>query len=111
MTIIKLFLITVASIVFILFAFSTKKRTFQKIFVLLGYLLLVVFIADPSYSDKVAQIFSIGTGKDLVLYIFAAITSLINIILYIKIKGQDGAITTIIREEAKKNAKKCKQQR
>jgi len=108
MIIIKLFLIIVLSIIFILFAFSTKKRTFQKLFVVFGYLVLVVFIVDPGYSDKVAHLFSIGTGKDLVLYIFAAITSLINIVLYIGSKGHDSAITKIIRENAKKDAKKCR---
>ncbi len=108
MVVIKLFLIAVVSIGFAIFAFSSKLKIIQKLSVLFGYFSLVFFIVFPHYSDKVANFFSIGTGKDLIIYIAVSLMSLMSIVLYVGVKNNDKAITKIIREDAKKNAKKCK---
>jgi len=109
MIVIKLFLILVLSIIFIVFAFSSKLKVVQKLSVVIGYFVLFLFIVYPEYSDEVAKLFSIGSGKDLVLYITVSLTSLMNVILYVGVKNNNRAITKIIREEAKKDAKKCKE--
>ena len=108
MIFIKIFLITVLTIIFILFAFSSRLKIFQKLSVVGGYLALFLFILFPRYSDKIAQFFSIGTGKDLILYITVSLMSLISIIIYVGMKNNSLAITKIVRNGAVKNAKRCK---
>jgi len=107
MIIIKIFLILLLTIAFVIFSFSSKLKVIQKISVIVGYCVIFLFIADPQYSDKIAHIFSIKSGTDLVLYIVMSITGLINIILYVGQKNNNRMITKIIREDAKRNAKKC----
>ncbi len=108
MIFIKIFLIAVLTAIFIIFAFSSRLKIFQKLSVILGYLTLFFFILFPHYSDKIAQLFSIGTGKDLILYITVSLMSLISIIIYVGMKNNALAITKIVRNDAIKNAKKCK---
>jgi len=107
MIVIKIFLILVLTIAFIIFSFSSRLKVIQKLSVIIGYCVLFLFIANPQYSDKVAHIFSIKSGTDLVLYIVMSITSLINIVLYVGQKNTNRIITKIIRESSKRHAKKC----
>jgi len=107
MIFIKLFLIVVLSTIFLIFAFSTKLKIIQRLSIIFGYFILFFFILFPSYSDDVAHFFSIGTGKDLILYIAVSLISLISIILYVRVQGNIEMITKIVREDAKNRAKKC----
>jgi len=107
MIIIKIFLILLLTIAFVVFSFSSRLKVIQKLSVITGYCVIFLFIANPQYSDKIAHIFSIKSGTDLVLYIVMSITGLINIILYVGQKNNNRIITKIIREDAKRNAKKC----
>ncbi|MDX1807960.1 MAG: DUF2304 family protein [Sulfurospirillaceae bacterium] len=107
MMIIKIFLILILTIAFVVFSFSTRLKVIQKLSVITGYCVIFLFVINPQYSDQVAQIFSIKSGTDLVLYIVMSITSLINIVLYVGQKSNNRIITKIIREDAKRDAKKC----
>jgi len=107
MIIIKVFLILVVTIGLLIFSFSSKLKVIQKLTVIVGYCTIFFFIAEPQYSDKVAHFFSIEKGKDLVLYIATSIISLVNIILYVGQKNTNKMMTKIVREEGKRNAKKC----
>ncbi len=108
MIFLKIFLITVLSIIFIVFSFSYRLKIFQKLGILIGYFIFFIFIVFPELSDKVAHKISIKSGTDLMVYISLALVSLINIFLYVKTKNNEYKITKIIREKAKENAKKCK---
>lgn len=108
MIFLKIFLLTVLTLIFIIFSFSQRLKIIQKMSVLTGYFILFVFILNPSLADKVANFFSIKNGTDLVVYIVIAITSLINIILYVGQINNKSIVTKIIREGAKHNAKRCK---
>ncbi len=108
MIFLKIFLIIVLTIAFILFSFSSKMKIFQKLTVIAGYMTLFLFIMFPDYSDKIAHFFGIGYGKDLIIYILVALTGLMNIVLYVGVNKNHAAITKIIRDSTKKNAKKCR---
>jgi hypothetical protein len=95
------------TIAFTIFAFSYKLKIFQKLSVVFGYILVFFFILYPGYSDKIAHIFSIKNGTDLILYIVVSLSVLVSIILYVGQKNTNRIITKIIRENAKKYAKKC----
>ncbi len=107
MIFLKIFLLAVLTIVFIVFSFSQRLKIFQKMGVLTGYFILFLFILNPSLADEVAHFFSIKNGTDLVVYIVIAITSLINIVLYVGQMNSNTVVTQIIREGAKHNATKC----
>ncbi len=104
----KIFLLILLSVGFVLFSFSSKMRTLQKISVIVGYFTLFLFILFPKYSDYLAVLFGIGYGKDLIVYVLIALTGLINIILYVGVGSNHRSITKITRESAKRNAKRCK---
>jgi len=106
MIFIKFLLITILTIIFVIFSFSSKLKIFQKLIVISGYLLVFIFIINPSYSDEVAHLFSIQSGTDLVVYIVLALTVLMNIILYVGQNNNNRMITKIVRENAKQHAKK-----
>jgi len=106
MIFIKIFLITVLTLAFLIFSFSSKLKNFQKLGVLMGYSLVFLFILKPEYSDYIAHLVSIQSGTDLIIYIVLALTSLVNIILYVNQQNNNQMITTIIRETAKKDGKK-----
>lgn len=108
MIFIKIFLISVLTLGLFIFSLSSKVRIFQKISIIAGYVILSFFIVYPQYSDTVAHYFSIGTGKDLILYVVVSLMSLLSIILYVNSENNHKIITKIIRDGAKKNAKKCK---
>ena len=107
MVVFKLFLIAVLTIAFILFSFSKRMKIFQKLSLIMGYLILFLFIMFPRYSDEVAHFFGIGYGKDLIVYILVALTGLMNIVLFVGVNKNHANLTKIIREVAKKNAKRC----
>jgi len=107
MIFIKFILIFILTITFILFAFSYKLRTFQKLNIVIGYLFVFFLIVYPQYADQIAHIFSMERGADLIVYISIALSFLVNVILFIKQKNFNQMLTKIVRESAKKNAKKC----
>ncbi len=107
MIFIKFLLILIVTIGFIIFSFSSKLKIFQKLLIIIGYAVVFFFILYPSYSDEIAHMVSIKSGTDLVVYIVLALTVLMNIILYVGQNNNNKMITKIIRETAKKDAKKC----
>ena len=108
MILFKIFLLLVLTVGFIIFAFSMRLRTFQKLVVITAYLILVIFIVFPEYADAIAHLFSIESGTNLVIYIFIAVTTLIDIVLHVAERNDHIMITTMIREDAKRNATMCK---
>ncbi len=108
MIFVKIFLIAVLSIVFLLVAFSSRYRTYQRMSVIFFYLFLAYLILFPKVADKVAQFFGIGRGVDLIIYLAIAILSLIVAVLYAKVKMDERAITKIVREIAIIEAKECR---
>ncbi len=107
--IVKLFLLLILTSAFFIFAFSSRLKVLQKVSVIGGYLILFLFIAYPKYADYIASFFSIQSGARLIIYIVVPLTALVNIVLYIGFKNNNVTITKIIREQAKRDAKRCKQ--
>ena len=107
MIFIKFLLILIVTIGFIIFSFSSKLKIFQKLFIIIGYTVVFFFILYPSYSDEIAHIVSIKSGTDLIVYIVLSLTVLMNVILYVGQNNNSKVLTKIIREMAKKDAKKC----
>jgi len=107
MIIVKLLLILILTLSFLVFAFSLKLKNFQILGVILGYLLLFLFIINPSLSDKVAHYFGIGTGASLITYVSIGVLSLVSVIIFIDTKTNHDAITKIVRKIGIDDAKKC----
>ncbi len=107
MIFIKFLLIAILTLAFIIFSFSSKLKIFQKLVVITGYGVVFFFILYPSYADHIAYLVSIKSGTDLIVYIVLALMVLMTMILYVGQNNSSRMITKIIRESAKKNAKKC----
>jgi hypothetical protein len=104
MIFIKTTLAIILSISVVILMFSGKFKTFMRLFLVLFYLILLVFIAAPPLSDKVANFFGIGTGKDMIIYLSIAIIWFLTSLNHAKIKRTERHITELVRKEAINNA-------
>lgn len=107
MIFIKLFLLVIVTLAFVIFAFSSKLGTLKKLVIIGGYAAVAFFILFPAYADRIAHLFSIKSGTDLIVYIVLALIVLMVMILYVGQNKNSRMITKVIREIAKENAKKC----
>ncbi len=107
MIFIKFFLIAILSVIFLLLALSSRFRTYQRIVVIFFYFFLAFLILFPKTADKVAALFGIGRGVDLIIYLSIAVLSLIVAILYAKVKMNERAITKIVRDIAILKSQEC----
>lgn len=64
---------------------------------------LIIF---PTVSDRVANIFGIGKGSDLIIYISITVLLLLVAILYSKEASTNRYITILVRNKAIEKAKK-----
>jgi len=107
MIFIKFLLIAILTLAFVIFSFSSRLKIFQKLVVIAGYGVVFFLILYPSYADEIAHLVSIKSGTDLIVYIVLALMALMTMVLYVGQNNNNKMITKIIRETAKKDAKKC----
>ncbi|MRJ03309.1 MAG: DUF2304 domain-containing protein [Epsilonproteobacteria bacterium] len=108
MIFIKILLLIMLTIALGLLALSNRFKIYQHLTIILFYFFLAYLILFPERADKVAHIFGIGRGVDLVIYLSIATLTLIVAILYAKVKGSERAMTKIVRKIAIMEAKRCR---
>ncbi len=103
MIFIKTTLAIILSISVVILMFSGRYKTFMRLFLVLFYFILLIFIAIPPLSDIVAHFFGIGTGKDMIIYLAIAIIWFLSTLNHAKIKRTDRNITELVRKDALDN--------
>ena len=103
MIFIKTTLTIILSISVVILLFSGKFKAFMRLFLVMFYFILLIFIAIPPLSDKVANYFGIGTGKDMIIYLAIAIIWFLTSLNHAKILRTDRSITELVRKDALDN--------
>ena len=62
------------------------------------------FVWIPSHATRVAELFGIGRGADLVLYLWVCISFIVLLNLHLKLRTQHELLTTLARSIALANA-------
>ena len=62
------------------------------------------FVWIPSHATRVAELFGIGRGADLVLYLWVCISLIVLLNLHLKLRTQHELLTALARSIALANA-------
>ena len=100
MIFIKTTLAIILSISVVILLFSGRHKALMRLFLVVFYIILLIFIAVPPLSDKVANFFGIGTGKDMIIYLAIAIIWFLISLNHAKILRTDRNITELVRKDA-----------
>lgn len=101
MIFIKIILVFLLTIAFTLVGFSKKRRRMSMVFMFALFLVSVIFIIFPDFSDTVANRFAFDRGADLIIYLSIAILCLVTSMQYVSIRTLDDKITSLVRNSAK----------
>jgi len=98
---ILLILIVIIAIVY----FSRlRRKTWDRLIVILFILTGAVLIAVPDLSTAIAQLVGVGRGADLLLYLGIVGLSFVCLLLYAKLRQMETTLTELVRLVALQNA-------
>ena len=100
MIFIKTTLALILSLSVVILMLSGRYKAYMRLFMILFYVILLIFIAAPPLSDKVANYFGIGTGKDMIIYLSIAVIWFMTVINHAKIRVMERNITELVRKDA-----------
>ena len=97
--IIKLLLISTLSLITIYGVLIFRAGNFYTgLMVSLISTLSIIFVYQPELSNRVAYIFGVGRGADLLLYLFFLLFSVLIVIVHAKFRYYEQITTTLTRE-------------
>jgi hypothetical protein len=100
MIFIKTTLVIILSISVVIILFSGRHKALMRLFLVLFYFILLIFIAVPPLSDVAANFFGISTGKDMIIYLAIAIIWFLTALNHAKNKRMERNITVLVRKNA-----------
>ena len=101
-------LLTGVAFIFVYFVVRLKKRLFDLALLFLMIACAVTFILFPDITTKLANKINEGRGADLIFYLSILIFWFVILKLYTRIRRLEQQFTSIIRNEALKNANEPK---
>ncbi|MBZ5857454.1 DUF2304 domain-containing protein [Flavihumibacter profundi] len=104
MTAIQIVLITGVLFILVYFIQRLQKAVISVLFMVLLSGLAVLFILQPELTNTIAHKIGVGRGADLVFYISILLFWYFILRLYARIRKLEETVTTLIRQEAIKNA-------
>lgn len=110
MNLIQLILGSSIALLFILYLLKFRSRSSDKIVILVGLILGLVFVIFPDLTSKIANIIGVGRGADLLLYLSIIGGLFLFLSLYLKIRQLQREITRFVREDSVKNPEKVAQE-
>jgi hypothetical protein len=98
-------LLTGVAFIFLYFIVRLKKRLLDIIILFAMLAGAVVFILWPDLTTKIANKLNVGRGADLIFYLSILIFWFVILKLYTRVRKLEQLFTSIIRNDALKNAK------
>jgi len=89
----------------VLYFVRLRKKTMDRIIVLLFLLAGVVLVAAPDLSSAIAQTVGVGRGADLVLYLGLLGLSFVCLLLYARLRDMEASLSELVRSIAMQNAR------
>jgi hypothetical protein len=97
------------SLIAIYIGFQRKKQNLLDskgfIFFTVFWILVILVVAWPESSNKIARILGIGRGSDLIIYVALCAISFVLFKINMKIEKINRDITKLVRKDAIKNSK------
>lgn len=99
-------IIVVLSIIMVLLRFKNKNLSLREFFLwLLFWIILAVLVIYPSLMSKIAKIFGVGRGVDVIIYIALFLIFYLIFKISVRMEKMEQDITKIVREIALKKKK------
>ena len=98
-------LLTGVAFIFLYFIIRLKKRLLDIIILFIMIAAAVVFILWPDLTTVIAKKLNVGRGADLIFYLSILIFWFVILKLYTRVRKLEQLFTSIIRDDALKNAK------
>ncbi|HVU85230.1 MAG TPA: DUF2304 domain-containing protein [Puia sp.] len=77
-----------------------RRAAFDKILISLILVTGIVFVVNPDLTNRLAHVFGIGRGADLIFYLAMMGFGYLVIILYSKVKKLENQLTALARKQA-----------
>src|SRR5689334_1246995 len=97
MTLIQPLLIVLLAVAAVLFWGALRSTLLAR---LIGTTLLgigILFVVHPEFTSRLAKLFGVGRGADLLLYFLAVATFYGFVLMYIKLRSLEHQLTKIVR--------------
>lgn len=89
----------------VLYFVRLRKKTLDRIIVLLFILAGAALVAVPDLSSAIAQSVGVGRGADLVLYLGLLGLSFVCLLLYVRLRDMEASLSELVRSIALENAR------
>jgi small membrane protein len=97
-------LLIIALLVFILYVFRLRTLFLDRLFLLIFTVCGVLLVINPDLASRIANLFGIGRGADLLLYLFVIAGLFFAVGISTENKRQQRQITELVRHIAIANA-------
>src|SRR5260221_8751111 len=101
---IQLLLITVISVLAVVYILFFRSKTINRIFFVVIFLTGIIFVLLPDLTNNIAHLFGVGRGADLLLYSMVVFFYAGFIFLYSRVRRIEIIQTEIIRGNAIRDA-------
>lgn len=105
MSTIQLILIAAFVLLFFVYFSVVRNRLADRLLIMAIILAGIVFVVKPDWLTIIANLIGIGRGTDLLLYLVIVVFFYLYVLQIIRIRKIERDITSIIRNNAIKNAK------
>jgi len=100
MNIVQILLIIILTIGYYLFFQYENKKIRVRLFLLMAYGTILIFIISPESADKVAHMLHVTSGIDMVIYLSIAGVWLLAVMNFVHNKHLERAVTKMVRKNA-----------
>lgn len=107
---IQVILVITICLLILLYALFFKSKTVNRLIFAVIFSTGILFVLLPDMTNRIANVFGVGRGADLLLYFSVVTFYVFFIYLYSKLRSIEVTQTGIIRREALKQAMNFKKE-
>lgn len=83
-----------------------RNRIFNMLFFMGLFVLGIIFVINPSSTQRIASFFGVGRGVDLIIYLLLLVFFFLFIALFYKMRNLDKTLIELVRQRAVQTGKK-----
>jgi hypothetical protein len=84
---------------------SLRSRLVPRLLVLALFAVGIIFVANPGFANRIANMVGVGRGADLLLYLFSLTSAYLFLLLYSQMRSLERKVTELTRYGALQSAK------
>jgi hypothetical protein len=99
--VIKIVLIVAGFLLSVFYFKKLKSAMLDRLLVVVGFCAMVVVVINPGLTTEIAQnVFGIGRGTDLLLYLTVVFYMLLIMLIFSRVRANERHLTQLVRELA-----------